>query len=431
MTDLLDEKRNGYSLADCAEILMEHTELHTEHGERGYKPHFLRFLRSKGLTEGQWVEVWNDWCRAMDADPALAARFNGYEAQAQQRRRIAKQPNVSTESMGGVTLEQYARISAQVQTGAAIQGLVAAEGLTMDDWQAGQTAWASRMGQCSPTDPILLQYGQLYQKWSPNHQAMMEASTQAILENEANKQGRGGGMSKVLTMENAQEFFGHDDIRVRARGVREMVRIWDLSWDDRDAAMKALTMQAFEEGLRILEAGSGGQGVMALQPGPGLDAMDIHAWSARIEEEQTEQGSVDLVLSPMKDLAAEAALTAPQNEAAQAAIRKAILRLQPRAERASAVCDHVRDEFRRIEARQVIDDYRETLSDAVEVLDEWEYNPPEEAASEPMPASRGTSASRPTTQPTAKAPPAASDGGFMALLKSLPILGDLLRALGM
>jgi hypothetical protein len=430
--DPLEIKRNGYSLADCAEIMDRMSVLKTEHGEPGYRAPFQQFLRSKGLTEGAWATVYNDWYQVMQNDPQLAAKFHTYLAQVRQRQMMANQPNVSGEAMEGVTLESFAKISAQIQTGAAVEGLVAGEGLTMAQWQRGQAAWGQRMGSISPTDPIMIQFAQLYQKWSPNHQAMMEASTAAALEDAANREGRGGGMSKELDMSNAHEFFDNPDVRIRARGVREMIRIWELNSTRRDAQMRQLTQRAFDEAIKILTWGAGDDrpGIMALDRP--ADAMEIHAWSAIADQESTQQGTSDLVLRPLKDLAAEQFMTPQQNEAARAAVQYAIARLQPRAQRVEQAFASTRDDLKRTQLRSLVDSYRETLKDLQEALGDWSYNGPEVAAG-------GQSFGQPSFgapsfghgAPTAVAVPAQASGGFLAMLKSLPVIGPILRMLGL
>jgi len=422
--DPLEQKRNGYSLADCAEIMTRMSMLKTELGEPGFQAPFQQFLRSKGLTENTWAQVWNDWHQVTENDPTLGAKFHMYMGQVRQRQLMANQPNVAGESMEGLSLESYAKISAQSQTGAAIEGLVAGEGITMDQWQRAQAAWGQKMSNCSPTDPVMIQFGQLYQKWAPNHQASMEAATARHLEDAAASQGRGGGMSKELTLDNALEFFDHADVRVRARGVREMVRIWDLNEDERgDPRMRQLTQRAYDEALRILSQGAGDDrpGMMALDCPP--DAMDIHAWSKLADDEEAQQGTSDLVYGPLKDLAAEAFMSPQQNEAALHAIRQAMARLQPRAERVNQAFPQATDELKKVQLRSLIDDYRETLCDMQEALDDWDYSSPVAGAV------AAVASVSPVSVPAVAV--RAPSTGIMGILKSLPIIGPLLRMLGL
>ncbi len=426
--DPLLQKRNGYSLEDCAEIMNRMSVLKTEHGEPGYRAPFQQFLRSKGLTENSWAHVYNDWHQVMEADPHLGARFHTYMGHARQRQMMANQPNVAGDALEGVSLESYAKISAQSQTGAAVEGLVAGAGLTMDQWQRGQAAWVAKMGTCSPSDPIIIQFGQLYQKWSPNHQAMVEASTAAALEDAADKGGRGGGMSKELTMDNAHEFFDHPDVRVRARGVREMFRIWELNWNDRDARMHQLTTRAYDEAIRILTHGAGDDrsGIMALQ-GP-ADAMEIHAWSKIADDEEAQQGTTDVIFGYLKDLAGEKFMTPQQNQAAILAVQTAIARLQPRAERVNQAFVNTRDELKRTQLRSLVDDYRETLSELQEALSDWDYTGPDNADAA---MAAGAAPSTPSMPSTAIATAPANSGGILFVLKRLPVIGNILRLLGL
>jgi len=425
--DPLLQKRNGYSLEDCAEIMNRMSVLKTDHGEPGYRAPFQQFLRSKGLTENAWANVWNDWWQVMENDPQLGAKYHTYLGQVRQRQMMTNQPNVSGESLEGVSLEAYAKISAQSQTGAAVEGLVAGEGLTMEQWQRGNAAWAAKMGTCSPTDPIIIQFGQLYQKWAPNHQAMMEASTAAALEDNANKGGRGGGMSKELTMDNAQEFFGHADVRVRARGVREMIRIWELSWDNRDQRMHQLTTQAYDEALRILNHGAGEDrpGIMGLQAAP--DTVDVHAWAKLADDEEAQQGTTDVVYDALKDLAAEKFMTPQQNQAAIQAVQYAVQRLHPRAERVNQAFPQTTDELKRVQLRSLIDDYRETLEGLQEAVSDWDYTGPDNAVAAAAAAVPGAPA---VPSSVAVATNAAESGGLMFVLKRIPVLGAILRMLG-
>jgi hypothetical protein len=424
--DPLDQKVHGLSLADCAEIMSMMTLLKTDHGEQGHREPFLQFLRSRGTTENGWVTAYNHWYQQMQADPQLAAKFHGYMSSFHTRQLAARQPDVSGDALEGVTLEAYAKISAQSQTGAAVEGLVAGEGLTMEQWQRGQAAWGQRMGQVSPTDPLIIQYGQLYQKWAPNHQASMEAATAAHLEDAARREGRADGMGKELTLANAAEFFDHADPRVRANGVREMIRIWELQEDSRDATMHAMTQRAHDAAVALLTHGAGDEFVGYQALSGGVDAMDIHAWSAMHEQEQAQQSTTDLVHGSLKDLAGEAFMTAAQSAQAQQSVSQAIARLQPRHQRVQQAFQSATDQTKRASLRSLMDDYAQTLEDLQETLDDWDHTPPEEASAAPAAASATTES---TSTEVATAP--AQDDGIIGILKSLPVIGDILKMLGL
>lgn len=420
--DPLEEKRNGYSLADCAEIMNMHSDLTTQYGEPGFKPHFQQFLRSKGLTENQWAVVWNEWHEATTRDPALGAKFHTYMAQVRQRQLIAKQPDVTGETLGGLSLAQYAKISAQSQTGAAIEGLVAGEGLTMDQWLAGQTAWGQKMGQISPTDPIMLQYSQEYQKWAPNHQAMMEASTEAAL---SEGMENGVGVGTRFRIEEAEAHFGHSDIRVRSSATRSMIHEWERQ-ENPDARVLEVTKMAYDEGLRMLRDGApNAPGVVSLGAPP--ESIDIHAWSKAVAEEEA-QLELTVVLDPMKDLASGGYMSAAQNEETKAAVQAAITRLEPRGAKVNELFPQIQDQLKQVNVRTLMDSYREALEELKEALDDWEWKDPnaepEESLSDRMARER---AEREATRDNTPA----NTGGILGILKSLPIIGNILRLLGL
>ncbi len=207
-----------------------------------------------------------------------------------------------------------------------------------------------------------------------------------------------------------------------------MIRIWELNWNDRDARMHQLTGRAFDEAVRILNEGAGNDrpGIMSLQ-GP-ADAVDIHTWSAIADQEEAQQGTTDMVHGPLKDLAGEAFMTPQQNTTAQSAVQRAIARLQPREQRVQQAFSSTTDELKRVQLRSLVDDYRETLEDMREALEDWDYSAPE-ASNGPVGATGSA--------PTMSAPPSTAlvkpepASGLLEMLKSLPLLGPLLRMLGL
>lgn len=443
--DVLDQKMNGYSLADCAEIMRMHTKLKVEHGERDYKGPWQEFLRMKGLTEGNWAQVWNAWHQKMEADPGLAAKYHTYFANANVRDMTAGQANVSQDALEGVTLEQFAKISAKIQGGGDAAALVAAEGLSMDQWLAGQGAWGQKMGTISPTDPIMLQYGQLYQKYNSTipqaggGAVSMEQAVEQTLDKHAQIQ---GNRSIDVTLQNAEsEFFSSNIVRHKARGVRAILNLWDRSWDDRarNPALKQVTRRAYEISIDLLENGPGnGPGA-----GPGYagvsgstDSMDIHKWSDVHTEEEAYEDTVSTILSEFKDLAAGQFMTPAESDRAQAAIRKAIQRLTPRKAKVEELWSGTTDMTKKASLRSLLDSYIEVLDEMQEALDDWSYEGPESADSSdssdehdaPSPQSFQSNSSN---QPSTAMASSNQDSPLIAFLKGLPIIGQILKALGL
>ena len=440
--DPLDEKRNGYSLSDCADILQRHGEIKLEFGELAFAEPWQQFLRSKGLTEATWADVWNDWREVIEADNALAAKFHTYRSQLGVRAMTAGQANVAGEALGGVTLEQYAKINALTAAGKNTDELVAEEGLTMDQWLQGQAAWAEKMGAISPTDPIMLQFGQLFQKYNQNvptegGSASMEQIAESVLDKESQIQ---GDRSVKVTLENAAtEFFASPIVRHRARGTREVLNLWDRSGDrDSNPSLRNATQGAYDVCIDLLENGPGsGPGT-----GPGFDAvtgavddLDIHKWSDIYTEEEANVDPIQTVISAFRDLASAEFMSPQQSERSKSAIRAAIQRLEPRKNRTEALFGQASDTLKKTQLRTLLDEYVSLLQELDETVSDWSYQGPESSS-----AASSASASVGGSPSAASAASSASSGSMtttseesplMAILKRLPIIGQILRALGL
>lgn len=432
----LHEKRNGYSLADCAEIMRAHGDLKLQHGEPGFQGPWEQLLASKGLTEQQWSQVWNDWWQAMEANPALAAKYHTYMGQLTVQGITAGQADVSQSALEGVTLEQFAKIGAKTQGGEDTAALLAAEGLSMDAWQRGQAAWGQKMSSISPSDPIMLQYGQLYQKYNAaipqagGGAVSMEQATAQVLDKHAQIQ---GNQSIEVTVQNASsEFFASPIVRHKARGVRAILNLWDRSSSTRasDAALRQVTQQAFGVCIDLLANGPGG----GPGTGPGYesvqgsaDPMEIHQWGDTHTEEEAYQGTVQTILSAFKDLAAAEFMTPEQSEQSKSAIRQAIQRLTPRRARVEQLFHGTQDVTKKTSLRSLLDDYTSVLDELKEALEDWPYQGPPSAADAFASPSFGASAPSVPSAMTVNVPAT----GILAILKNLPIIGQILRALGL
>lgn len=435
--DPLEVKRNGYSLADCAEIMRNHSAIKLEHGELQFQAPWQQYLRSQGLTESQWAHVWNDWWQVLNADASLAAKFHTYQSQATVRGMAASQPNVSQSALEGVTLEQFAKIGALIQAGQDPSALLQAERLSMAQWQRGQAAWGQTMGSISPTDPVMLQYALLYQKYNPmipqagGGAVSMEEATEHVLDEHAQIH---GNRAIEVTLENAEsEFFASPIVRHKARGVRAILNLWDRSSSRRasDTNLQRVTRKAYDLSIEILDVGPGngpgtGRGYEGVSGS--VDPMDIHTWSDLHTQEEAFTDTVQTVLSAFKDLAAAEFMTPAQSEQSKAALAKAIQRLTPRKARVEELFRGTRDVTKKTSLRTLLDEYTSVLNDLAEAISDWSYQPPEPIAQPNLQPSAPMFA---PAAPSSAMAMAAPQSPLMALLRSLPFLRAILRMLGL
>ncbi len=173
---------HGVTLELLAEVNAKHNELKTRYGERGFQPHFQQLLATKGIDENSWAHAWNGWWSRMESDPSgnLMMRFHQIESELSTKAHFGDVPDMSQEVRGGITLEQYAYVSArQTAPGADFTTLLAECNITMETWNTGMQAWVQAMSQDN-THRITTQYGQLYAKHNP---AQVQAMQQAAFQN--------------------------------------------------------------------------------------------------------------------------------------------------------------------------------------------------------------------------------------------------------
>ncbi len=176
---------HGFTIEAMAESMSKHSELRAQHGEPGFKPHFAHYLRTEGTDESNWAQAWNAWHARMDADKSgqLWARYQQIEGELSRKAHFGDVDDVSQELRGGLTLDMYARVSAEMtQPGADFNALLARLGVSIDTWNTGRDAWNDAMSR-DTMHKITTQYGQLYAKYNPAHQAAMAAQAGQIVAN--------------------------------------------------------------------------------------------------------------------------------------------------------------------------------------------------------------------------------------------------------
>lgn len=165
--------------------MAKHGELKEQWGERDYRSHFQSFLAQKGIDENTWGNADNAWHTRMDADKSgqLWARYHQIESGLSLKAHMSDVADMSQDVKGGLSLDIYARISAEIaQPGADFAAVLAKLGVTQDAWNTGREAWNAAMAQ-DTMHKITTQYGLLYAKYNPAHQAAMMAQAGQIVAN--------------------------------------------------------------------------------------------------------------------------------------------------------------------------------------------------------------------------------------------------------
>src|SRR5690606_39082465 len=113
-----------------------------------------------------------------------------------------------------------------------------------------------------------------------------------------------------------------------------------------------------------------------------------------------------------------------------AAMAHAIQRLAPRKDRVEELFRGTNDVTKKTSLRTLLDEYTSVLNDLQEAIDDWSYEGPEEESAGSAFGSSGFGGSAPAAPSTSTAV-TAPPSGFLAFLKSLPVIGQILKALGL
>lgn len=398
----MDEQIHGLSMRDCAEIMSKDGELKAQYGEPAYKPHFHQYLAQRGVDENTWAHSWNGWWTRMQADPSgqLHAKFATMQQQLTMQAHMADVPDAG--SLEGVSLEQYAKVMAKIAGGEDANAVLAAEGLPMDQWQRAQTAWNAAMA--ADTDHhITTQYGMHYAKHTPGFQANMEAQTAAIMAADHAERAAGRPDEPEVEYTFADMVREMEDPTPNKRwdAAHHVCNRWDIG-DKSDPALDAAAKRAYTLLNECLERHN--EFTLSNAESAGKDLMMFASEGFLTPEQAAEsKGNMERCLNRAREGLATA-------EAAFAPIAD------------KAVPERVRMQTQ-------IQDYRSLVEEMSEWVSEWDdnYNAPSSAsetggveAAASM-ASSGSSAIQTN----------GGGGGFLDMLKKIPIIGNIIRLLGL
>ncbi len=407
-----DERIDGLSLRDCAEIMAKMTELKAQHGERAAKPHLAQYLEGRGTDENQWANSWNGWWTRMQADPSgqLSAKYAMLQQELMRSAHMADVPDATNDVKEGVSLDTYARIMANIAGGKAAEPLLAEAGVTMDQWQRAQTAWNAAMA-ADVNHHLTTQYGQLYAKHSPGFQERMQGQIAEMMaaDHAARAAGQADEPEKELTFEDMVEGMSNTVPNRRWTAAHHIANRWDIG-DKADAALKQAANKAAELAVECVER---------------HDSFTV--------------SNAETLARDLKMFADEGLLGPARAADAKSAIERCLNRGKEQLRTVRAAFAPIANKAvpERVQMQSQIQDYESLTETLTDLLGEWNDDVPEasndEAAEAPAPTPPTSSKSAGLAAAPARQTPAAPDagGGFLALLKSLPIIGQILRALGL
>jgi hypothetical protein len=406
------EQIHGLTLRHCAEIIAKDGALRAEHGERGYKPYLHQFLATKGVDENTFAHAWNAWHARMESDPSgqLYAKYSTMQGEFMQQVAFADVPDMTQDAKGGVTLDAYAEISAGIAGGKDYTALLQKHGLDHARWQQAQSAWTAAMA-ADVNHHITTQYGQLYAKYTPGFQQNMEASTASIMA--ANYAERTMGLDdepeREYTFDDMLGEMQSNARPTRWKAAHHIMNRWDIAGSMERAAptLAQPIKRAYELAHECIES---------------HDEFTVSDAEALSEDLQM--------------LASEGYMSAAMSSDSQGAIGRCLSRGQDHLGTLRAGFAPIADKAvpERYKMQSAIQDYESLTETLAEILEEWEdnYRAPEAAqpAQGQQPFGQQPSPSMAHSQSLAHATPAQSNG-LLDILRKLPLIGNLIRLLGL
>ncbi|MCA9561438.1 MAG: hypothetical protein KC583_22985 [Myxococcales bacterium] len=397
-----DEAIYGLTLRDCAEIMAKDGELKAQYGEPAHRAHLQQYLAQRGTDENTWAHAWNGWWTRMEADPSgqLHAKFAMMQQELTLQAHHADVPDQSQYEVEGVSLEKYAEIMARAAGGEDMQALVSEAGFEWGQFQRAQAGWNQAMAE-DVNHHLTTQYGQLYAKYTPGFAQQMQGQIAGQMA--ANHAQRAGGVpdepEEEYTFAHMQRDMEDPNPKTRWMAAHHVSNQWDIG-DHDDPTLAQAARRAVELHLECLQR------------------FDEHSSS------EAEAAATDL-----KMFASEGFLPPAQAEDAKGDLERAHARAQEHLTNLHAAFAPIRDKAvpERVHMQSAIQDFTSLVETLGEVIGEWDddYQPPSSGGGGSAGSGGGGGAGGGSSAL------AENDEGFLAILKRLPIIGPILRALGL
>ena len=163
-----EEALAGFDLDGLAKALCRCTTLRIQYGEKEGAAHFNAWLAGQGHTRQQYETSYAAWWQRFKADSTgqLEARFLLINSKCVNEANFGDVPSRAKEAREGVTLEQYAKISAALSPSADLSKVLRQYGIeSRAHWRRVNEVW-TRALRDDASRALAQQYAALYQKYA-------------------------------------------------------------------------------------------------------------------------------------------------------------------------------------------------------------------------------------------------------------------------
>lgn len=408
---LEQEKIHGLTLHQCAEIMAKDGALKAQYGERAYKPYLHQFLATRGVDENTFAHAWNGWHTRMESDPSgqLYARFATMQGGLTQQAMFADVADMTQDAKAGVTLDAYAEIMAGIAGGQDYTALLQKHGVNNAQWQQAQNEWTAAMA-ADVNHHITTQYGQLYARYTPGFQQNIEANTAAIMS--AHYVERSMGIDdepeKEYTFDDMLGEMQSNAKPTRWKAAHHVMNRWDIAGST--ARSTPPLAQAIERAYEL-----------------------AHECIEHYDEFTVSEA--EMLSQDLKMLASEGYMDAAMSSDSQSAIGRALSRGHDTLRNLRAGFAPIADKAvpERQKMQSAIQDHESLTETLDEILQEWDedYRSPETAQTAASGQTSHTPGSANASHGMDTHRPASPEQGLLAILRRLPLIGVLIRMLGL
>lgn len=335
----------------------------------------------------------------MQADPSgqLHAKFAMIQQELVMKAHFGDVPDMSQQAKEGITLDLYAQLMARAGSGADMMAVIQEAGIGWDQWQRAQAAWNAAMAS-DTNHHITTQYGQLYAKHTPGFQERMQGQIAAAMAADHARRAAGtpDEPQKEYTFDDMVRELSDSTPNTRWTAAHHIANSWDRG-NKSDEVLDRAARKAVELAKECLE-----------------------------RHDEFTVSNAETLARDLAMFASEGLFTVEEAGDAKSSILRCLNRAKEKLATLEAAFVPIRNKAvpERIHMQSQIQDYTSLVGELSSFAGSWDssFRPPEPSVPPPPPVM-----SSPPVAITAPEP----RGGILWLLRRLPIIGPLLRMLGL